>query len=211
MEDTITVPREAYEQMQATILAQADHIKESDRVAATLGRDARRLASAVEKSLDQKVASESSEASETRKRDAETLTTTHGIHNANKRVWLGKPPITCCAAQCEDEIKHKGELVSLPWCRHMMHVDCIMMMRSPHCPQCRKSVCATAEAHFKILNDNEIIQRENQRVEDELEARRIARAPPPQRAAPRVVSPEEQAAIEALFADPDDAPINAGI
>ena len=47
-------------------------------------------------------------------------------------------------------------------------------------------------------------------------ARRIARAamaqPPPQRAAsPRVVSPEEQAENEALFADADDAPINAGI
>ena len=136
------------------------------------------LRAAGEKSLDEKLSSESSEPRETRKRDAETLTTTRGIHNANKRVWLGKTPITCCAAQCEDEIKHKGELVSLPWCRHMMHVDCIMMMRAPQCPQCRKSVCASAEAHFKLLNDNEIIQRENQRVEDELEARRIARAPP---------------------------------
>ena len=170
------------------------------------------LRAAGEKSLDEKLSSESSEPRETRKRDAETLTTTRGIHNANKRVWLGKTPITCCAAQCEDEISKKGELVSLPWCRHMMHVDCIMMMRAPQCPQCRKSVCASAEAHFKLLNDNEIIQRENQRVEDELEARRIARAPPPQRAAsPRVVSPEEQAAIEALFADADDAPINPGI
>ena len=94
-----------------------------------------------EKSLDQKVASESSEPRETRKRDAETITHHRVIANIDKRVWLGKLPRVCCAAQCENEIEQKGELVSLPWCRHMMHLDCIMMMRAPQCPQCRKSTC----------------------------------------------------------------------
>ena len=90
------------------------------------------LRAAGEKSLDEKLSSESSEPRETHKRDAETLTH-HQVHaNADKRVLFGKTPKVCCAALCEDEISKKGELVSLPWCRHMMHVDCIMMMRAPH-------------------------------------------------------------------------------
>ena len=52
------------------------------------------------------------------------------------------------------------------------------MNRSPHCPQCRERICKSSEAHFKLVSDNEIIQRETQRVEDEIVARRIAaRAP----------------------------------
>ena len=166
MEDTIQLPRVVYAQLQATIMAQAQRIEEFDRAAATLKRDARRARrEAVSRgSLDSHAESgESGEARETR--DAETITHHRVLANADKRVLLGKQPRVCCAAQCEAETEERGELVSLPFCRHMMHVDCIIMLRGAGCPHCRRPICRSAEAREQRRADHEIISREARRAE----------------------------------------------